>query len=139
VIHQIRVIYGDTDQMGIVYYGNYMRFFEASRAASLRALGRSNRDLNDWNIALPVIEAHCNYRQPAHYEDLIDIYVDITEVRRASLIFTYELVRDDVVLADGYTRHAVVDSKTGRPRSMPPEFKELLLTAKQVPRERRAD
>ena len=65
MIHQYRVIFGDTDQMGVVYYGNYMRFFEASRAALLRACGRSHDDLDAWGIALPVVEAHCRYRHGA--------------------------------------------------------------------------
>ena len=67
--HEIRVIFGDTDQMGVVYYANYLRFFESSRAAYWRALGRSYKDLEAAQIALPVIEAHCNYRRPAYYED----------------------------------------------------------------------
>ena len=65
MIHRIRVIFGDTDQMGVVYHGNYLRFFEASRAALLRGVGHSQKTLDDWGIALPVVEAHCRYRLPA--------------------------------------------------------------------------
>ena len=73
MIHQVRVIFGDTDQMGVVYYANYLRYFEASRAAYLRDFGKSHADLDAWGVALPVVEAHCRYRQPARYEDLLDI------------------------------------------------------------------
>ena len=73
MIHEIRIIFGDTDQMGVVYYANYLRFLEASRAAYLRALGRSHADLDAWGIALPVVEAHCRSRSPSRYEDLLDI------------------------------------------------------------------
>lgn len=125
MIHQIRVIYGDTDKMGIVYYANYLRYFEAARAAWFRDLGRSNKDLDAWGVALPVVEAHCNYRRPAHYEDLLDVHVAITEARGASLRFSYRIERFGVHLADGYTRHAAIDPQ-GRPRRFPEPLRDLL-------------
>ncbi|MFL5396949.1 MAG: acyl-CoA thioesterase, partial [Myxococcales bacterium] len=64
------MLYGDTDQMGVVYYANYLRYFEAARAALWRSLGLSYKDLESWGIALPVVEANCRYRRPAHNEDL---------------------------------------------------------------------
>lgn len=135
MIHQLRVIFGDTDQMGVVYYGNYLRFFEASRAALLRALGRSQRDLEAWGMALPVIEARCVYKQPAHYEDLLDIHVDIAEVRGASMRFDYRVMREADFLAEGYTRHAVIDTTSGRARAMPHEFRALVDKAVNMPRD----
>ncbi len=138
MIYQVRIIFGDTDQLGVVYYANYLRFFEGARAASLRAMGRSHRAIDDWGIALPVVEAHCRYRRPAHYEDLLDIHVDITDIKGASLRFVYAVKRDDTLLADGYTRHAVVDFD-GRPRAMPREFRQLLLDAQVEPKDRRID
>ncbi len=125
LIHQVRVIFGDTDQMGVVYYGNYMRFFEASRAALLRSLGRSQRDLDEWDVALPVVEAHCRYRRPAHYEDLLDIEVTVGELRGASMRFDYNVRRDGMVLAEGYTRHACVSTK-GRPKRVPEPLRALI-------------
>lgn len=126
MIHQIRVIFGDTDQMGVVYHANYLRFFEASRAAYFRALGYSNKDLQAWGIGLPVTEAHCRYRRPAHYEDLLDVHLDITGARRASLRFDYTIHRDGTLLADGHTWHAVVDAASGRPRAFPEPFRALV-------------
>jgi len=125
VIHEQRVIFGDTDQMGVVYYANYLRFFEASRAAFLRSFGRSHADLDAWGVALPVVEAHCRYRLPARYEDLLQIDVVVAEVRPASLRFAYRVMRGDDLLADGFTRHAVI-GPDGRPRAMPPDFKALV-------------
>ncbi len=125
MIHEVRVIFGDTDQMGVVYYANYLRYFEASRAAFLRDLGRSQKDLEAWDVALPVVEAHCRYRQPARYEDLLQIDVDVTEVRGASMRFGYQIRREETLLADGFTRHACMDSR-GRPRRFPREFLALL-------------
>ena len=118
MIHEVRIIFGDTDQMGVVYYANYLRFFESARAAYWRGLGKSYKDLEAWGVALPVVEAHCRYRRPSHYEDLLAISVDVDELRGASLRFAYEVRRGDELLADGWTRHAVIGSD-GRPRRLP--------------------
>jgi acyl-CoA thioester hydrolase len=124
MIHQVRVIFGDTDQMGVVYYANYLRYFEGARAAYLRALGRTHADLERLGIAFPVIEAHCRYRRPARYEDLLDIDIRVTEMRAASLRFSYDLRRDREELTSGYTLHACVD-REGRPTRIPAELREL--------------
>jgi acyl-CoA thioester hydrolase len=120
--HDVRVIFGDTDQMGVVYYANYLRYFEGARAAYWRGLGRSYKDLVAWGVALPVVEAHCQYRRPAYYEDLLGIDVWVSEVRGASLRFTYRVVRGDELLAEGHTRHAVI-GPDGRPRALPPQLR----------------
>ena len=116
--HEIRIIFGDTDQMGLVYYANYLRFFESARAAYWRDLGRSYKDLVEWGVALPVVEAHCNYKRPAFYEDLLVVETDVSEVRGASLRFAYRVMRGSDVLADGHTRHAVIGND-GRPKALP--------------------
>jgi acyl-CoA thioester hydrolase len=116
--HEIRVIFGDTDQMGVVYYANYLRFFESSRAAYWRSLGKSYKDLEAWGIALPVIEAHVSYKRPALYEDLLSVHVELSELRGASLRFAYRVTRAGELLADGYTRHAVIGSD-GKPKRVP--------------------
>jgi acyl-CoA thioester hydrolase len=123
--HEIRIIFGDTDQMGVVYYGNYMRFFESARAAYWRGLGRSYKDLVDWNVALPVVEAHCNYRRPAYYEDVILVDTRISELRAASMRFVYQIYRGEQLLADGYTRHAVIGSD-GKPKALPEALRAVI-------------
>ena len=123
--HDIRVIFGDTDQMGVVYYANYLRYFEAARAAYWRSLGKSYKDLEAWGIALPVVEAHCHYRRPAYYEDLLAIEPRVSELRGASLRFAYRVFRGDELLADGTTRHAVVGSD-GRPRAVPAALRDAI-------------
>jgi acyl-CoA thioester hydrolase len=125
MLHDIRVIFGDTDQMGVVYYANYLRYFESARAAYWRDLGKSYRDLEAWGVALPVIEAHCNYRRPAHYEDLLTVDVGVSELRGASLRFAYRVLRDVELLADGYTRHAVIGTD-GRPRALPTALRDAI-------------
>ena len=128
MIYEVRVIFGDTDQMGVVYYANYLRFFEGARAEYWRSLGRSYKDLEAAQIAMPVIEAHCSYKRPALYEDLLQIDTDVTEMRGASLRFTYIVRRAGELLAEGFTRHAVI-GPTGRPRPIP-EFMRTLVNAR---------
>jgi acyl-CoA thioester hydrolase len=119
------VIFGDTDQMGVVYYANYLRFFESARAHFWRQLGKSYKDLEAWGVALPVIAAHCDYRSPAYYEDLLEIELDVVELRAASMRFAYRVRRGDRLLAEGYTRHAVIGAD-GRPRGLPAPLRETL-------------
>lgn len=125
----LRVRYAETDRMGVVYYANYLRFFEGARASYWRALGRSYKDLEDAQVAMPVIEAHCNYKRPSKYEDIIAVDTHITDVRGASLRFVYEVRRPatgDELLAEGYTRHAVI-GPTGRPRPLPDFMRALIV------------
>ena len=123
--HEVRVIFGDTDQMGVVYYANYLRYFEGARAAYWRALGRTYRDLEDAGVALPVIEAHCNYKRPAHYEDLLEVDVTVSELRAASMRFAYTVARGGELLAEGFTRHAVIGTN-GKPRALPEHLRALI-------------
>jgi acyl-CoA thioester hydrolase len=123
--HEIRVIFGDTDQMGVVYYANYLRYFEGARAAYWRDLGRSYKDLEAWGVAMPVVEAHCVYKRPARYEDLLEVETWVSEVRGASLRFAYRVWRDGELLAEGTTRHAVTGAD-GRPRALPPAMRDAI-------------
>ena len=89
----IRVRYGDTDQMGFAYYGNYLRWFEIGRAEMLRSLGRSYRDIESLGIWLPVLEAKCRYLKPARYDDEVVIETGVLALGRASVRFGYRVVR----------------------------------------------
>jgi acyl-CoA thioester hydrolase len=119
---EIRVIYGDTDQMGVVYYANYLRWFEAGRTEFLRAKGLSYSDFEaKEKLILPVVEAGVTYRQPARYDDLVAVETRLAEVRRASARFEYEVRRGGDLLATGFTVHACV-SVGGRIERLPREF-----------------
>jgi len=123
---KLRVIYGDTDQMGVVYYANYFRYFEASRAEYLRTQGWSYRDMETSGALLPVVDAQCSYKASARYDDLVTIRARVTEIRRASVSFGYELLREDgLLLATGKTVHACV-GRDGRPTRIPKDFVDFL-------------
>lgn len=116
---EIRVIYGDTDQMGVVYYGNYLRYFEAARNEWLRAKGIRWRDIEvAHDIYLPVAEAKVNYKRPARYDDVIAVETRLGDLGRVSLRFDYRVVRDQDILALGHTVHACV-SREGDIREFP--------------------
>lgn len=122
VTTRIRVIYGDTDQMGVVYYANYLRYFEAGRNEYIRAKGLRYRDFEEaYGLRLPVAEAAVSYRLPARYDDLLDVEISIGQVRRASARFEYRILREGALLATGHTVHACVDL-AGRVQRLPAEL-----------------
>src|SRR5918994_5875422 len=106
-----RVIYGDTDQMGVVYYANYLRWFEKGRSEFLRQIGLPYARIEQQGFNFPVVEVTCRYAQSARYDDVIRIETALTELGRAALSFTYRIVRepDGCILATGATRHASID------------------------------
>jgi len=131
---QLRVIYGDTDQMGVVYYANYLRFFEAGRTEFLRAKGMRYRDVEErFGILLPVTEAHVGYQASARYDDLITVETSLGQVRRASARFDYRVQHDGALLASGYTTHACV-GLDGRIQRLPQELLEVLSRGEEAGR-----
>jgi len=133
----VRVRYAETDKMGIVYYANYLVWFEIGRTDYCRARGFSYRDMEENDDAfLVVAEAYCRYKAPAYYDDELVVRTHITELRKRSLRFGYEIVRtsDDTVVAEGETGHVVTDSD-GRVRSFPEGFARRLLSSPIVKRD----
>jgi acyl-CoA thioester hydrolase len=123
----VRVRYAETDRMGVVYYANYLVWFEVGRTEWLRDTGWSYREMETDGVALPVIEAHCAYRQPARYDDEIEVVTRATLVTPVRIRFDYDAIRraDGVRVADGYTIHAALDS-TGRPCRLPERVRAML-------------
>jgi acyl-CoA thioester hydrolase len=123
----MRVRYAETDQMGVVYYANYLIWFEVARTEWLRQTGWSYREMERDGVQLPVIEAHCEYRQPARYDDEIEIRTTATLLSPVRLRFDYQVVRngDEQVTACGHTVHAGLD-RHGRPCRLPSRVRELL-------------
>jgi acyl-CoA thioester hydrolase len=124
---RLRVRYAETDQMGVAYYANYLIWFEVARSEWLRQTGWTYRDMEKDGVQLPVIEAHCEYRQPARYDDEIEIRTTATLLSPVRLRFDYEVVRngDGQVSATGHTVHAGLD-RQGRPCRLPARVREML-------------
>ena len=123
---RVRVRYADTDQMGVVYYANYLVWFEVARTEWLRDGGWSYREMEADGIALPVIEAHCEYRQPARYDDEIEIWTVAKMLTPVRIRFDYEARKaDDTISATGHTVHAAL-GPDGRPRRLPGRVIQIL-------------
>jgi len=107
-----RVIYGDTDQMGVVYYANYLRWFEKGRSEFLRQIGLPYSVIEQKGVHFPVVEVTCRYAQSARYDEVVQIETELAEVRRASLSFDYRIRLDAeaTILATGTTKHASIDA-----------------------------
>ena len=120
-----RVRYAETDKMGVVYYANYLVWFEVGRADLLRSLGWTYREMELDGVSLPVIEAHCDYHRPARYDDEIEVRTEGRLLSPVRMEFHYQVVRknDDVVSATGRTVHAALDP-SGRPCRLPARVRE---------------
>ena len=124
---QIRVRYAETDRMGVVYYANYLVWFEVARTDWLRETGWSYREMEAEGVSLPVIEAHCEYRRAVKYDDEVEIQTRATLLTPVRVRFDYELrlLGHSPVLATGHTIHAALDS-AGRPCRLPPRVRDVL-------------
>jgi acyl-CoA thioester hydrolase len=125
-ISRVRVRYAETDQMGIVYYANYLVWFEIGRTDLLRQNGWSYREMEVDGYSLPVIDAQCAYKASAKYDDEIEVRTSGDMVSPVRLKFSYEVVRtmDGAVLATGSTVHATLD-RAGKPRRLPERVRAL--------------
>ena len=120
-----RVPYADTDQMGVVYYGNYLTYFERARGELLRSMGLTYREIERRGLGLPVLSAHVDYKTPARYDDLLVIRGWVGERKAVRVRVNCAVYRDDLLLAEGYTMHALVELESLRPVRFPAELAEL--------------
>jgi acyl-CoA thioester hydrolase len=125
-----RVLYGDTDAAGVVYYANYLRYFEKGRTEYMRDLVMTYREIEEQGLVLPVIECYSRYKAPAAYDDLLIIETSLVELKSISCRFNYRIFKIDnsdvrSLLANGYTVHASVNCK-GKLTSLPAQLLEKL-------------
>jgi acyl-CoA thioester hydrolase len=135
----VRVRYAETDKMGIVYYANYLIYFEIGRVEYLRQRGLDYRrmELEDDSFTV-VAEAKCRYRRPARYDDPLRIRTQVTSAKRRTITFGYEILHDETgeLLTTGETIHVVCDSN-GRPKPLPEKYRRYFnSTAEDEPSER---
>jgi len=137
VTTEVRVRYAETDQMGVIYYANYLVWFEVGRVELLRALGFSYSLLEtEHECILPVVEATCRYRSPARYDDQILIETRPALLRNSVLKFAYRILRkasnsqegaEPVLLAEGETTHVVCDDQMKK-KPLPEHYAAALRT-----------
>jgi len=120
--HTVRVRYAETDQMGVVYHGNYAQYFEIGRVEWLRNLGISYKRMEELGIMLPVVSLTMNYKKPAKYDEDLRIRTIFKQCSGVKIEFDYELYnQSDELLTTGYSMLVFVDMKTGRP-TLPPAY-----------------
>ncbi|MBD1391607.1 acyl-CoA thioesterase [Mucilaginibacter glaciei] len=125
---KLRVRYGETDQMGYMYYGNYAEFFEVGRVEMLRSLGLTYAGMEASGIMMPVLEMHCKYLKPARYDEEITINVTMAKMPGVKIHFKYDLYNEQEELIHiGETLLAFINMKTNRPCLPPQEFIDKLM------------
>ena len=125
-----RVRYAETDQMGVVYYANYLVWFEIGRSEFCRKHGFEYRDMErDDGLYIIVAEASCRYKASARYDDEVVVKTCLRAARRRVLIFGYEVYRqpDRLLLAEGETTHVIVN-REGRPCALSDKYRDLFET-----------
>src|SRR6267154_1894962 len=123
----LRVRYGETDQMGYVYYGFYAMYYEVGRVESLRQLGLTYKALEDGGVMMPVLQNKSNYLSPALYDDQLRIVTTIRERPSVRITFYYEIFNDaGKLIHEGETLLAFVNKNTGRPCRPPEHFQQVL-------------
>ncbi len=108
---EYRVSYADTDQMGVVYYANYLEYFERSRTEMLRSIGLPYGELEKMGFFLPVSEAYCKYHSSAHYDELLTLRSFVKEARGVRLVIESEVLLGDQLLASGFVTLACVNKE----------------------------
>lgn len=125
--NKIRVRYGETDAMGIVYYGVYPLYYETGRTEMMRHLGFTYRKMEELGIVMPVISMSCRYRKPARYDDLLTVKTIIKDMPDTRISFDYEIYNEgNVLVNEGMTTLVFVDRVRGRPVRIP-DFLESVL------------
>lgn len=123
----IRVRYGETDQMGVVYHGNYATYFEVARTEWLRALGVTYKDMENSGIMLPVISLSFTFLKSAMYDDLLTIHVSLKKRPLVKIDFDYEIVNQNrEKISTGNSVLAFIDRKTNKPIKCPDYILEKL-------------
>lgn len=118
----VRVRYAETDQMGVVYHGNYAQYFEMGRVEWLRNMGVSYKWMEENGVMLPVVALNMNYKKPARYDDLLTVKTIFKKQTSVKIEFDYEIYNEEgELLTTGYSMLVFVDMKSGRP-TVPPSY-----------------
>ena len=103
--HNVLIPYADVDQMGFVYYANYFVYFEIARSVLMREAGMPYGEFEKQGVMLPITEAHCDYFNAAHFDDLLEIRTTCAGIEGVRIKLAYEVYRDNELLVKGYTIH----------------------------------
>jgi acyl-CoA thioester hydrolase len=125
----VRVRFAETDAQGIAHNSNYFVWFEVARVEHLEQTAGGYQRLRDLGLEAVVLETHIRYLQPARFDDRLVVHVRCVDLRGARFRYEYAVERDDAVIADGWTAHAVVDGGTFQPTRVPRWLRDAILSA----------
>ncbi|MGD0956736.1 MAG: thioesterase family protein [Candidatus Acidiferrales bacterium] len=131
----IRVRYAETDQMGVVYYGNYFTWFEIGRVELCRQLGVEYKQMEiEDDSFIVVAEASCRYKRPARFDDVLIVRTRVTQSQRRMIRFAYEIFHETSgeLLATGETLHMICD-RLGKPKSLPEKYRQYFQVTSESP------
>lgn len=118
--HQIRVRYGDTDQMGYVYYGNYGYYYEQARSEAIRSIGITYKQIEDSGTMMPITRMNIKYIQPAFYDELLTIKTTVEQQPHRLILFAYHVYNEkNELINEGETQLAFIDAVTKKLKSAP--------------------
>lgn len=127
-----RVLYAETDRMGVVYHSNYIIFFEIGRTELLRSLGFRYRDMEEQGFILAVTDCGARFIRPAVYDDLVTIRPRVSRLGKTTIRLEYEILRDEELLVTGFSEHAVLTKVGFKPARMPPEMRNAVLAGMEA-------
>ena len=123
----VRIYYEDTDAGGVVFYANYLKFFERARTEYLRALGfEQDRLIEDAQVIFVVRSVQVDYLKPARFNDMLEVTASVSQAKKTSFVFAQQVKRADELLCQGDIRIACLDVNTMRPKAIPPEILQTL-------------
>jgi len=131
----VRVRFADTDAQGIAHHAAYLVWFEVARVEYLREYAGGYQALRDHGIEAVVLEANCRFREPARFDDVINVHARCADVKGARFRYEYLLTREDgTMVAEGWTSHACVDATTLRPTRVPAWLSDAIATVESSSR-----
>ena len=123
---KFRVRYADTDKMGVVYNGNYFSFFETGRTELMRNFGLPYPKVEEIGYMLPLVDCYAKFRNPAKFDDVLDIKAELKYTGKPFLKFEYEIYVDEKLITTGYTQHVFVKSENMKPVKPPSVFMDII-------------
>jgi acyl-CoA thioester hydrolase len=128
----VTVRFAETDAQGVAHHAAYLVWFEVARVAYLAEHAGGYQALQEQGLEALVVEAHVRYGVPARFDDRLRIYARVRDVRGARFRYDYAVMREDDLVADGWTGHACVDARTFRPTRVPPELRDAIARAESA-------
>ena len=119
---EFRVMYADTDQMGVMHHGSYVKYLEVARTELMRSCGMPYNEMEKAGVMSPILDLNIKYIKPARYDEVLHVQTWISKIKGSRIVFDYSIYREDVLLTKASTTLVFLDAKTMRPSDIKEEF-----------------